>query len=102
MGGGGGFPGEIAGASLKHDPVEVLAREGDGGFPGEIAGASLKPFGSGPAERANAELPRRNRRGLIEAGRSRTTPGSTSTLPRRNRRGLIEAFHFCRTIPRPV
>ena len=35
------FPGEIAGASLKRGAVRGLRRRG-GGFPGEIAGASLK------------------------------------------------------------
>ena len=37
-----GFPGEIAGASLKQGDADALRRILDAGFPGEIAGASLK------------------------------------------------------------
>ena len=86
-----GFPGEIAGASLKlrspgrrpRPPVR---------FPGEIAGASLKHRGGPGPDPPLRSIPRRNRRGLIEAGRRRrTTSGSGWRIPRRNRRGLIEA-----------
>ena len=38
-----GFPGEIAGASLKRHILVRDDRRSPGGFPGEIAGASLKP-----------------------------------------------------------
>ena len=41
----GEFPGEIAGASLKHRPVRDHLREDEAKFPGEIAGASLKRNG---------------------------------------------------------
>ena len=37
------FPGEIAGASLKHGYPLSMERRRDSVFPGEIAGASLKP-----------------------------------------------------------
>ena len=36
------FPGEIAGASLKHAPREAARHRPVDVFPGEIAGASLK------------------------------------------------------------
>ena len=112
----GGFPGEIAGASLKH-AVRGAGRRRRDGFPGEIAGASLKRadrrVGDArrprrfPGEIAGASLkrprgpvdhvhqggiPRRNRRGLIEA-RYAEQPGGevVRRIPRRNRRGLIEA-----------
>ena len=62
------FPGEIAGASLKQphfrDIASVTVR-----FPGEIAGASLKRLESEALPRLALEIPRRNRRGLIEAPR---------------------------------
>ena len=62
-----GFPGEIAGASLKRARLARVERRPRHGFPGEIAGASLKQstrFAPSPPCRA---IPRRNRRGLIEA-----------------------------------
>ena len=60
------FPGEIAGASLKRSG-RVLPRADCGEFPGEIAGASLKPLPPTQRRHAMTLIPRRNRRGLIEA-----------------------------------
>ena len=65
------FPGEIAGASLK-PPLDRPAARVDLPFPGEIAGASLK------------RVPRIGLATLVR------------TIPRRNRRGLIEAVQPCR------
>ena len=48
------------------------------GFPGEIAGASLKRIPGGGRIQSSAWFPRRNRRGLIEA--SRTTCNGRSAL----------------------
>ena len=61
------FPGEIAGASLKRvgPRGRDVAREAE--FPGEIAGASLKPQAGAEFCREPGLIPRRNRRGLIEA-----------------------------------
>ena len=65
------FPGEIAGASLKPEPQGIRIGGGLRRFPGEIAGASLKPLAPRLHERAPLRVPRRNRRGLIEARLSR-------------------------------
>ena len=62
-----GFPGEIAGASLKQLRVRRQRAEAAGGFPGEIAGASLKRVDLDGETIAQQVIPRRNRRGLIEA-----------------------------------
>ena len=73
------FPGEIAGASLK---LARLRRRSwrSSAFPGEIAGASLKQAREPDPGAEQAPLvPRRNRRGLIEAEaapRWRGAPGA--------------------------
>ena len=61
-------------------------------FPGEFAGASLKPIFSNFSIMFCSAIPRRIRRGLIEAG-SHSWCRSVRRLPipRRIRRGLIEA-----------
>ena len=89
------FPGEIAGASLKPGVVRHAARDPRRVFPGEIAGASLKqPRARGHVDCDVDGFPRRNRRGLIEAGVCAACSGASGALrfPRRNRRGLIEAL----------
>ena len=60
-------------------------------FPGEIAGASLKQIGHDVVPIEVYEIPRRNRRGLIEAHLIETGTLRGLVIPRRNRRGLIEA-----------
>ena len=62
----GRFPGEIAGASLKRS-VWPRAQRHSRGFPGEIAGASLKRATGREVDVVRPLIPRRNRRGLIEA-----------------------------------
>ena len=145
------FPGEFAGASLKPPDAEPVLLTLDTSFPGEFAGASLKPgcqqgrldpLSPFPGEFAGASLklgwivvlscvmvsiPRRIRRGLIEAKRRKAfascgsgthspanSPGPSlkrvvnldgllggdSPIPRRIRRGLIEASRFPRVRPR--
>ena len=67
------FPGEIAGASLKRRVPRPSLAQHRPVFPGEIAGASLKPGRPGGfGGRSGSGFPRRNRRGLIEAGGCRT------------------------------
>ena len=68
------FPGEIAGASLKRD-LPVVDERPEAGFPGEIAGASLKLHQPALDQRTERSIPRRNRRGLIEADRWGTSCG---------------------------
>ena len=87
------FPGEFAGASLK--PVKPIAQCEDWQtFPGEFAGASLKRLSCGCClVLAQGLVPRRIRRGLIEAARSTVLdPSPCPPVPRRIRRGLIEAM----------
>ena len=86
------FPGEIAGASLKPLSVSVIGRRVVSVFPGEIAGASLKPVHCSAISMFIVLVPRRNRRGLIEAVANRSLPFDQRSVPRRNRRGLIEAM----------
>ena len=86
------FPGEIAGASLKrhpHDDVVVGLRE----FPGEIAGASLKrtppsPAPTGPPPQFPGEIAGAS----LKLSRRYWRGAARFAIPRRNRRGLIEAF----------
>ena len=85
-----GFPGEIAGASLKR-AASMRLETARGGFPGEIAGASLKRSETGFNPLTPITIPRRNRRGLIEAGGEGEVAAPDPEIPRRNRRGLIEA-----------
>ena len=61
------FPGEIAGASLKHQRELAQHLEARWRFPGEIAGASLKRIDTSDEDDILLRIPRRNRRGLIEA-----------------------------------
>ena len=63
------------------------------GFPGGIAGASLKPSHHRTERIPRRRFPRRNRRGLIEAAKfvGAFNPLNSLGFPRRNRRGLIEA-----------
>ena len=60
-------------------------------FPGEIAGASLKRDGPDQHRAGGPGIPRRNRRGLIEAAQLEAYALAGGQIPRRNRRGLIEA-----------
>ena len=69
------FPGEIAGASLKHGPVHVLDPHGAWQFPGEIAGASLKR-GSTVTEIAGARKFPGEIAGASLKRRIRTAPGA--------------------------
>ena len=100
---------------MKQEGLE-RARPPGPGFPGEIAGASLKRAAYLARGKVPETIPRRNRRGLIEArpgersgrGRLAEFPGEIAgaslkrladhgphpparRIPRRNRRGLIEA-----------
>ena len=84
------FPGEFAGASLKLRLRGVLSG-GARAFPGEFAGASLKRGEVLDRLRQFSDLPRRIRRGLIEAAARSSRSLRVSCLPRRIRRGLIEA-----------
>ena len=62
------FPGEIAGASLKPAWIRTGGAAKETEFPGEIAGASLKRASRPGGRFGRVRIPRRNRRGLIEAG----------------------------------
>src|SRR5205823_2677475 len=86
------FRGVIAAASLKRRDAATPTHRASRIFRGVIAAASLKPVTDREAFLALSDLPRRNRRGLIEAGTARKAePRRAWHLPRRNRRGLIEA-----------
>ena len=60
-------------------------------FLGEIAEASLKPDQRSHPQDRESTIPRRNRRGLIEAHVHVAHVTERLGIPRRNRRGLIEA-----------
>ena len=90
------FPGEIAGASLKRRDAARGSGRLRRQFPGEIAGASLKPVQEQPVGALRGGgIPRRNRRGLIEAPPGWGPGRGRHRIPRRNRRGLIEAPRPC-------
>ena len=89
------FPGEFAGASLK--PVfyskTPSLRTLLPPFPGEFAGASLKPPSGADIGSIPSRVPRRIRRGLIEAPPTFVPLfPAAGFVPRRIRRGLIEAI----------
>ena len=87
------FPGEFAGASLKQALIAGGHPMATKAFPGEFAGASLKLWRLPALPCAATGVPRRIRRGLIEAGRLQGQAGrGRQGVPRRIRRGLIEAL----------
>ena len=86
-----GFPGEIAGASLKHELLVDLV-EGFHGFPGEIAGASLKQATGHAILRGRARFPGEIAGASLKPSFAVRPLSSLKGIPRRNRRGLIEAL----------
>ena len=85
------FRGVIAAASLKHVNREEYTLGHVRFFRGVIAAASLKHAMTDVGNARRFRLPRRHRRGLIEAIFRARSWTRASILPRRHRRGLIEA-----------
>ena len=73
------FPGEFAGASLKRFLIGFAIKDKQLPFPGEFAGASLKHQFVDDDDTSLGLVPRRIRRGLIEA---QIRPGLRPTAPR--------------------